>query len=325
MAAANPNRGRPSDREATRNAIIDAARRVAARDGMAEVSLSRVAAEADFAPGVVYGHFRSKNELLLSVVANDLTAMASEMRETGWPEDRAESEVQPALPLEEPVVLPNSIAEVPAEPEPAPERNVEPFAGNTGLSAVARALSAADEEEITHVEPEAETALPEDDVEAFSADKTVAEIADEPTPMEEPVAELDVPVAEETVEPVLPEDDLEVFSSDYIQADSFAPPAPLSNAIIEDVPAPVTKPGFDAVFPEDDLDPFGNDAAPAHIFGRRHTDRAEAPVVENKEPAAEQKVEEPVIAPETVEQQPAEEPISEPGEAAPVEEPAPAL
>jgi TPR repeat protein/AcrR family transcriptional regulator len=338
MAAANPNRGRPSDREATRNAIIDAARRVAARDGMAEVSLSRVAAEADFAPGVVYGHFRSKNELLLSVVANDLTAMASEMRETGWPEDHAESEVQPALPLEEPIALPNSIAEVPAEMEPARKEHAEPFAGNAGLSAVARALSAADEEEITHIaeaeaEAEAETVLPEDDVEAFDADETVAEIADEPTPINEPAVEQTAPVVEEAVERVLPEDDLEVFSNEYVQANSFAPPAApmISNAIIEDTPAPVAKVGFDAVFPEDDLDPFGNDAAPAHVFGRRHTDHVDVPVVENKKPVAEQKIEETVVAPETVEQQPTEEPIFghmeivEPVEAAPVEEPAPAL
>ncbi|HSZ73973.1 MAG TPA: helix-turn-helix domain-containing protein, partial [Rhizomicrobium sp.] len=144
MTAANPNRGRPREREATRNVIIDAARRVAAREGIGAVSLSRVANEANFATGVVYGHFRSKNELLLSMVANDLSTMAHEMRETGWPDDEAGA--QAALPLEEPVheQIPNTIAEV-AE-EPAPQEDVEPFAGNAGLTAVARALQLPEEE-----------------------------------------------------------------------------------------------------------------------------------------------------------------------------------
>lgn len=77
----NATRGRPRDREQIRKAIIDAARRVAAREGTANFSLSLVADEARFAPGTVYGYFRTKGELLLSVFAEDLTSVAGAMRD----------------------------------------------------------------------------------------------------------------------------------------------------------------------------------------------------------------------------------------------------
>ena len=51
---------------ATRTVILDAARRVAARDGAKEFSLRAVAAEADFAPAALYSYFKNKNELLLA-------------------------------------------------------------------------------------------------------------------------------------------------------------------------------------------------------------------------------------------------------------------
>ena len=52
--------------------ILDAARRVAARDGARELSLRSVAAEAGFAPAALYGYFASKDELLLALAADDL-------------------------------------------------------------------------------------------------------------------------------------------------------------------------------------------------------------------------------------------------------------
>lgn len=80
-----PKERRPRDatRAASRVAILDAARRVAARNGARDLSLRGVAAEAGFAPAALYGYFRNKDELLLALAADDLTAMARAMRDTG--------------------------------------------------------------------------------------------------------------------------------------------------------------------------------------------------------------------------------------------------
>ncbi len=64
---------------ATRGAILDAARRVAVRDG--ELSLRGVAAEAGFAPAALYGYFSGKGDLLLALAAEDLAQSARAMRE----------------------------------------------------------------------------------------------------------------------------------------------------------------------------------------------------------------------------------------------------
>ena len=66
---------------ATRAAILDAARRVAAREGARDLSLRAVAAEAGFAPAALYGYFRGKDELLLALAADDLATMAHAMRD----------------------------------------------------------------------------------------------------------------------------------------------------------------------------------------------------------------------------------------------------
>jgi len=68
---------------ASRSAILEAARRVAARDGARDLSLRSVAAEAGFAPAGLYGYFRNKDELLLALAADDLTQLARAMREAG--------------------------------------------------------------------------------------------------------------------------------------------------------------------------------------------------------------------------------------------------
>lgn len=67
-------------RNATRGAILDAARRVAARDGARNLSLRATAAEAGFAPAALYGYFGNKDELLLALAADDLAAIARAMR-----------------------------------------------------------------------------------------------------------------------------------------------------------------------------------------------------------------------------------------------------
>ena len=80
-----PKERRPRDatRLESRVAILDAARRVAARDGARDMSLRGVAAEAGFAPAALYGYFRSKDELLLALAADDLAQLARAMREAG--------------------------------------------------------------------------------------------------------------------------------------------------------------------------------------------------------------------------------------------------
>lgn len=299
MAAANPNRGRPRDREVIRDAIIAAARRVAARDGIGEVSLSRVASEANFAPGVVYGHFRSKNELLLSVVANDLSAMATEMRETGWPDDEDNSAAQVALPLEEPAAeqIPNTIAE--AEHVAPLEGDIEPFAGNAGLTAVARALREPDEDAITSNEAPVEIHAAPEVVETRVIEDVPA-LEEVPIVEMEPVAEAE-PVAEEQSAPVakiwsgdtvLPEDDMDPFVVDDAPEQISLPTIPQLSPVFAETPVAEAP----AVLPEDDVTPFID--VPAEIPGETVEPVAEAAPVE-EEPTAEVEtpalVEDPVL------------------------------
>jgi AcrR family transcriptional regulator len=81
----NEKKSRPAhlSKAASRSAILEAARRVAARDGARDLSLRAVAAEAGFAPAGLYGYFRNKDELLLALAADDLTHLARAMREAG--------------------------------------------------------------------------------------------------------------------------------------------------------------------------------------------------------------------------------------------------
>jgi AcrR family transcriptional regulator len=71
---------RAHTRAAARAGILDAARRVAKRDGAGNLSLRGVAAEAGFAPAALYVYFRSKDELLLALAADDLACLAQAMR-----------------------------------------------------------------------------------------------------------------------------------------------------------------------------------------------------------------------------------------------------
>jgi AcrR family transcriptional regulator len=71
---------REREHNATRAAILEAARRVAAREGARDLSLRGVAAEAGFAPAALYGYFAGKDELLLALAAEDLSSLARVMR-----------------------------------------------------------------------------------------------------------------------------------------------------------------------------------------------------------------------------------------------------
>jgi AcrR family transcriptional regulator len=72
---------RAKEHSATRAAILSAARTVAEREGAREFSLRGVAAEAGFAPAALYGYFRSKDELLLALAADDLGTLSRAMRD----------------------------------------------------------------------------------------------------------------------------------------------------------------------------------------------------------------------------------------------------
>ncbi len=72
---------RAKEHSATRTAILGAARTVAERDGAREFSLRGVAAEAGFAPAALYGYFRNKDELLVALASDDLSALSRAMRD----------------------------------------------------------------------------------------------------------------------------------------------------------------------------------------------------------------------------------------------------
>jgi len=74
---------RTRQRLANRGAIIDAARRVAAREGAAALSLRAVAAEAGYAPASVYEYFRNRAELVLALAAEDLSQVVRSLRDSG--------------------------------------------------------------------------------------------------------------------------------------------------------------------------------------------------------------------------------------------------
>ncbi len=78
--ATRRNERRAREHNATRAAILEAARRVAARDGARDLSLRAVAAEAGFAPAALYSYFSGKDELLLALAAEDLTFISRAMR-----------------------------------------------------------------------------------------------------------------------------------------------------------------------------------------------------------------------------------------------------
>ncbi len=110
------------DRAATRATIMETARAVAARDGVEKLTLSKVAAECGLQRAAVYGQFARKEDLLMSIVSEDLASLARTMSDVEWPKheggDTPESAVILSLPR--PV---NAEAEAEADPA-APAQDV---------------------------------------------------------------------------------------------------------------------------------------------------------------------------------------------------------
>jgi len=91
-----PESDTPSEEGGARAAILGAARRVAAREGVVEMTLTSVAKEASVSAGNVYAFFTSKNDLLQAVVADDLAHLAKTMRRSL--DSRTGSETVPVPP-----------------------------------------------------------------------------------------------------------------------------------------------------------------------------------------------------------------------------------
>jgi len=73
---------RSRQRAANRSAILEAARRVATREGAGDLSLRAVAGEAGYAPASVYEYFRNRAELVLALAAEDMGSLARAVRES---------------------------------------------------------------------------------------------------------------------------------------------------------------------------------------------------------------------------------------------------
>jgi TPR repeat protein len=92
VAQTNPSNEGQRDRKAVRAAVVAAARAVAEREGVENVSLSKVAVEAGLQRAVVYQQFTRKEDLLMSIVSDDLATLARAMRDIDWaPNDGAET------------------------------------------------------------------------------------------------------------------------------------------------------------------------------------------------------------------------------------------
>jgi len=88
---------REHSRAAARASILEAARRVAAK--RRALSLRAVAAEAGYAPAALYGYFRNKDELLLALAAEDLSALTRTMRESASSGGKLAAAAEAALAL----------------------------------------------------------------------------------------------------------------------------------------------------------------------------------------------------------------------------------
>ncbi len=130
VPGADGNAARVWQRGAARRAILDAARLVAAREGLEAFSLNTVAKEAGYSTTTVFAYYSTKNDLFLSVLADDLAMIARSMQETYRFSDVPAEAAEPAdAPKEEAVSEPAPVAEepVPEEPvreEPAPVAEV---------------------------------------------------------------------------------------------------------------------------------------------------------------------------------------------------------
>jgi TPR repeat protein len=174
------------DRGAMRAAILTAARAVAERDGVDNLTLSKVAVEAGLPRAAVYRQFTRKEDLLMSIVSDDLATLARTMRGIDWPEGSETPESAVVLSLPRPAET--------AEPAETPAEAVDMAKG------VSAAMSAPPEPAPVN---ERKLARRAELLRVLDAKNTVpspADMKDEPTPDMPVVAEKAAPRADAWLE-----------------------------------------------------------------------------------------------------------------------------
>ncbi|UCE85996.1 MAG: TetR/AcrR family transcriptional regulator [Deltaproteobacteria bacterium] len=88
MAFAAPGRSpaRSERAERTRQRILDAAGQSLAASGWAKTTVEAIAARAGVSKGIVYHHFRGKEQILEAVLERTLAEWDEACRREGWPE-----------------------------------------------------------------------------------------------------------------------------------------------------------------------------------------------------------------------------------------------
>ena len=106
------------DRAAVRVRLLEAARAVAERDGVEAVTIAKVAEESAMPRAAVMGQFARREDLLMSIVSDDLAALARTMKDVDWSQggDTPEDAVVVQLPRPAETAAAEAPAEVPAEP-----------------------------------------------------------------------------------------------------------------------------------------------------------------------------------------------------------------
>jgi localization factor PodJL len=85
------------DANAVRRLAVDATRRVIARDGAGKVTLDSVALEAGLPQGGLLSHFNNEQDLLMTVAADDLAALAKSMRASADSQDASADTASPQM------------------------------------------------------------------------------------------------------------------------------------------------------------------------------------------------------------------------------------
>jgi TPR repeat protein len=132
-AATKPSWSRPREREASRQTILDVARRLVELHGEAALTLSEVANEAGFARATVYGYFAGKDDLLMQL-GDQATAVPEPPREAALisaapkDDDPKPTACQPDAPIKTDAVRPQDEEALDAGGENARPSASEDFA-----------------------------------------------------------------------------------------------------------------------------------------------------------------------------------------------------
>jgi AcrR family transcriptional regulator len=125
--AARRSKRREREHASARAAILDAARRLATRDGARGLTLRGVATEAGYAPAALYGYFKNRGELVLALAADELAALSKSMRNAGsdaaGPNKLADATRAALSYLADAEAIAAALAELPSNGEPSSARH----------------------------------------------------------------------------------------------------------------------------------------------------------------------------------------------------------